>query len=147
MSITLNIGQKAELSVPFFDQAGQLLLVAPKLDGAPVWTNRTPSILTLTPSDDGLTASALALTVGNDTIHVTLSVGGVVFNDDFVVSVIPDPQLTRIKILAVHGPVPGPDRPAVPVSVPAPTPGFFPVPGPAPSPAPSLVARPAPVLP
>lgn len=58
MSLILTATQQVNLSVSFVDKAGN----AAKVDGLPVWTSSDSNILTVTPSEGGL--SAMVATVG-----------------------------------------------------------------------------------
>lgn len=101
MSVALTVGHKVACSLEFMDQFGNPMLVTPKPDAAPVWSDTTPVTGTLTPSPDGLTASELAIAAGTDTIAVLLAVGGVQFKASIDLAVSAAPQvLTTIGILA-----------------------------------------------
>lgn len=49
--------QKVSLSVGFFTKAGN----PARIDGAPVWASSNPSVVEVTPSEDGLTATATSV--------------------------------------------------------------------------------------
>lgn len=97
--VTVSVGHTVNCSLVFLDQNGNPMLVAPSPDSPPSWSNSTPATETLSPG--GLTASALALAVGGDTISVSVSVGGVSFGATLGVTVTPAPQvLTSVSIAA-----------------------------------------------
>jgi len=77
------------------------MLTTPTPDSAPVWTDTTPAIGTLTAAPDGLTASEVAVAAGSDTVSVALAVGETNFSASIGVTVQEAPQvLTSISILA-----------------------------------------------
>ncbi len=103
MATELKGGQTLPLSIEYLDQNGTPMAVSPLLDVPPSWANNTPATETLTASPDGLTASALAVAAGTDTVRVSLSVGGVQFSATLDVTVpafAPLQTLTSIGIVA-----------------------------------------------
>lgn len=104
MATNVTVGQTLPLSIAFLDQNGQPMAAQPTLDSAPSWGNLDPAIETLTPSADGLTAAALALAAGSDTVRVQLTVAGAQFTATLDVSVAagmaPTQTLTSIGIVA-----------------------------------------------
>lgn len=100
--IELTLGHNVEASLAYLDANGNPMLVTPKPDSAPVWTNTTPATETLIPSPDGNTAEATTVAVGTDSIGVTVIVGGVNFTASVAVTVDAAPQvLTSVAINAV----------------------------------------------
>jgi hypothetical protein len=68
MALILTDEQKVKLSVGFFTKAGN----PAKIDGLPTWASSDPSIITVTVSEDGLSADAV--TAGPlGTVQVTVS--------------------------------------------------------------------------
>jgi len=101
MATSLIVGQTLPLSIAYLDQHGQPMATSPAADAPPAWANTTPATETLTASADGLTASALAVGPGSDTIRVTLAVGGVQFSATLDVTVAAAVQtLTSVEIVA-----------------------------------------------
>jgi hypothetical protein len=97
--VTVSVGHNVQCSLVFLDQNSNPMLVQPTPDSPPTWSNSTPATETLSPG--GLTASALALAAGGDTISVSVSVGGVTFGATLGVTVTPAPQiLTSVDVAA-----------------------------------------------
>ena len=99
MAVSLNVGQSLPLSIEFLDQNGQPMATAPTTDAAPAWSNTTPAVESLVAAPGGLTAQAVALAGGTDTIHLNLSVGGVAFSATLDVTVVASQILTSIRIV------------------------------------------------
>jgi hypothetical protein len=98
--VTVSVGHTVNCSLVFLDQNSNPMLVQPTPDSPPAWSDSTPATETLTAG--GLTASALAIAPGGDTISVSVSVGGVTFGATLGVTVTAAPQtLTSISIAAV----------------------------------------------
>lgn len=102
MATTYTVGQTLPLSLSFLDQNGNPIGPPPPTpDSPPSWSNTTPATETVTASPDGLTASALALAAGTDTINVTVVVGGQTFNAALAVTVMAQALvLTSVEIVA-----------------------------------------------
>lgn len=102
MSTQVSIGHTIAMSIAFLDQHGNPMIVDPKTDAAPVWTNSNPPVETVVAVLDGMSAVATPLTVGSDTISLNLVVGGVKFAATLDVNVIPEVQvLTSVAIVPV----------------------------------------------
>jgi len=102
MSTQVSIGHEIDMSIDFLDQHGNPMLVVPKPDSAPVWSNIAPTVETVTAALDGLSAVAKPLAVGSDTISLDLMVAGVKFHASLDVNVIAEAQvLTSIAINSV----------------------------------------------
>jgi hypothetical protein len=98
---TVNVGHTIAMSVAYFDTKGNPMLVAPKPDLAPVWTNTTPATETVAASADGMTAVATPVAVGDDTVTVAVMVGGVAYSASLAVTVDAAPQvLGSVQIVA-----------------------------------------------
>jgi hypothetical protein len=89
--VTVSVGHTVNCSLVFLDQNSNPMLVAPTPDSPPTWSDSTPATETLTAG--GLTASALAIAPGGDTISVSVSVGGVTFGATLGVTVTPAAQI------------------------------------------------------
>ncbi len=73
------------------------MLTTPTPDSPPTWSDSTPATETLSPG--GLTASALAIAPGGDTISVSVTVNAVSYGATLGVTVTPAPQqLTSVSI-------------------------------------------------
>jgi hypothetical protein len=97
--VTVSVGHNVQCSLVFLDQNGNPMLTTPTPDSPPTWSDSTPATETLTAG--GLTASALAIAPGGDTISVSVSVGGVTFGATLGVTVTAAPQtLTSVSIAA-----------------------------------------------
>jgi hypothetical protein len=136
MSVIYDMGKTLPLSLAYFDQYGNPMKTKPTLDAAPHWSNTTSATEAITGADDE-TGMAKAVAVGDDTICVSLSVGGVPFTAALDVTVdgppvvVAPPQskgqvLTFIQIVP-GDPVDEAPKPAdaahkgpVPVTTPAP---------------------------
>jgi hypothetical protein len=77
--VSAPVGSVLSLSLVFLDQNGLPMDVTPVPDAAPTWTDDTPSVGTLVPAADGLTATESLDSAGVDNVTVELSVGGVPF--------------------------------------------------------------------
>lgn len=98
-TVTVSVGHTVACSLVFLDQSGNPMLVTPVPDAPPTWSDTTPATGTLTPAPDGLTANEVALVAGNDTINMSLAVGGVSFAASVGVVVSSAPQvLTSVQI-------------------------------------------------
>src|ERR1700693_536913 len=75
--IELTLGHFVECTLAYLDANGNPMLVTPKVDSPPVWTQTTPATDKLVVSADGLTAEAQTLAVGADSLGVTVIVSGV----------------------------------------------------------------------
>jgi hypothetical protein len=99
MDAQVSIGHVINAELSFLDQNGNPMLVTPKPDAVPTWANLAPAVETLVASADGLQAVITPLTVGVDTVSVSLTVGGVMFNATLNVAVAAAPQvLTSVEI-------------------------------------------------
>lgn len=103
MASSMNVGQTVPMSIEFLDQNGQPMAVTPTPDAAPAWAQTTPATDTLSAAPNGLSATAVGLAAGSDTIHLNLTVAGVAFSatlDLTVNAVAPSQTLTSIGIVA-----------------------------------------------
>jgi hypothetical protein len=101
MGIKVTVGHSVAYSLAFFDTNGNPMIVTPKPDAAPAWTNTTPATETVTASADGLTATGVALAAGTDVVSVALAVGGASFSALIDVEVDAAPQvLGSVQIVA-----------------------------------------------
>lgn len=103
MSTQVAIGHTIAMSIDFLDQHGNHMVNPVAVDAAPTWTNTNPSVEIVAAPADGMSALATPLTVGSDSVSVTLSVGGVKFAATLDVNVIPAEAqvLTSITIVPV----------------------------------------------
>jgi hypothetical protein len=100
-SIKVTVGHSVAYSLAFLDQNGNPMIVTPKPDAAPVWSNTTPATEMVTAAADGLSATGAALAAGTDVVSVSLAVSGTSFSDSIDVEVDAAPQvLTSVKIVA-----------------------------------------------
>ena len=101
MATTDTVGQTLPLSLVYLDQNGAPMATPPTPDSPPSWSDTTPATETLTVAPDGMTATALAVAAGTDTVGVTVVVGGKTFSASLAVTVTPAPQvLTSVEIVA-----------------------------------------------
>ena len=77
--VTLAVGQTDNMSISYTDTDGNPMLVPPIPDFPPTWTQLNSAVATLTVSADGLTASELRNAVGDDTVSMVFTFGGVPF--------------------------------------------------------------------
>ena len=99
MAVTLAIGHTLGLALTFLDQNGNPMLTTPVPDATPVWSDTTPATETLVADASGLTATGTPVAVGQDTINVSLAVGGVTFTAALDVTVTAAAQvLTSVAI-------------------------------------------------
>lgn len=98
-TVTLTVGHKVDFALVYLDQNGNPMLTTPTPDSPPTWSDTTPATGTLTVSPSGTTASEAAIAVGNDTVSVSLAVGGVSFTAliDLIVGAAPQ-VLTSVQI-------------------------------------------------
>lgn len=101
MAVTLSVGHKLNISIVFLDQNGNPMKSDPTLDAVPQWSNTTPATETLAVDASGLTATATSVVAGTDTVNVSLTVAGNVFQTALDVTVEEAPQvLTSIALNA-----------------------------------------------
>ena len=99
MDAQVSIGHVINCELSFLDQNGNPMLVQPKPDATPSWSNLAPAVETLVVSADGLQAVLTPVAVGVDTVNVDLVVGGKKFNATLNVAVAAAPQvLTSVEI-------------------------------------------------
>ncbi len=104
MTLTLNVGHSAEMTITYLDQNGNPMLVTPTPDTAPIWSDNpsAPGVDTFTPATGGLSAELTANAVGTDTVSVSVTVGGQTFAASLAVTINAAPQvLTSVEIEAV----------------------------------------------
>lgn len=101
MAVTLSVGHKLNISIVFLDQNGNPMKSDPTLDAVPQWSNTTPATETLAVDASSLTATATSVVAGTDTVNVSLTVAGNVFQTALDVTVEEAPQvLTSIALNA-----------------------------------------------
>jgi hypothetical protein len=99
MATTVTAGHDIDCTIEYLDQNGNPMLAVQTPDAPPAWINVTSGVLALTPSADGLTCVAHAITAGTDSIHLSVTVGGNVFKASLAVTVEVAPQvLTGVAI-------------------------------------------------
>lgn len=99
MAAIIRVGQTDEMSIIYLDQDGQPMDAPAVLDSQPVWSNSNPVSETVMASADGMTSTQTGLEVGNDTIGLSVTVGGHDFTASLSVSIEPPAQvLTSIQI-------------------------------------------------
>lgn len=97
--ISVNVGHQVACTIIYLDQNGNPMLTTPTPDAPPAWTNGNTAVDTLTVAADGLTCQINALTVGSDTVSLSLAVGGKSFSASLSLAVQAAPQvLTSIAI-------------------------------------------------
>ncbi len=95
--VTVSVGHTVNCALVFLDQNSNPMLTTPTPDSPPTWSDSTPATETLSPG--GLTASALAIAPGGDTISVSVTVNAVSYGATLGVTVTPAPQqLTSVSI-------------------------------------------------
>lgn len=100
MAVTINLGHKLSMALVFLDQNGNPMLTPPAPDAAPSWSNTTPTTETLTVASDGLSCAATQIALGNDTVQVSLNVGGTTLTASLDVSVTDVPQVMKSVVIA-----------------------------------------------
>lgn len=99
MDAQVSIGHVINAQLTFLDQNGNPMLVDPKPDSAPVWSNLNSAVETLVASADGLQAVITPLTAGVDTVTANVVVAGLKFQATLNVAVTPAAQvLTSVVI-------------------------------------------------
>ena len=97
----ITLGHGLDLSITFLDQDGNPMLSPQTPDAAPSWTQTTPATEQLNVDAGGLTAHTKSLAVGQDSIGLSVVVGGNTFSAALAVNVNAVPQvLTSIQIAA-----------------------------------------------
>ena len=96
---TVSVGHTISMSIGYLDTNGNPMLVTPAPDNAPAWTDTTSATETLTVAPGGLTASALAIAPGSDTVSVALAVGGQQFTASLAITVEAAPQVLGSIVL------------------------------------------------
>lgn len=95
----ITLGHGIDMAIAFLDQNGNPMLVTPVPDAAPVWTQTTPATETLTVDAGGLTAHTKSVAIGQDSIGLSVVVGGATFSATLSVNVAAAPQvLTSVAI-------------------------------------------------
>lgn len=101
MSTAANVGQNILFAIQQFDTAGVPMPTPDAYDSSPVWSNTNPAAETITAAPDGLTATGSVIGAGDDTVTVTVIVGGVSFTaSESVVASAVVPKLGSIGIVA-----------------------------------------------
>jgi hypothetical protein len=96
------VGHTVVDTIMYLDQHGNPMLVTPTPDAPPAWANLAdPSIDTMTVSADGSTDTIQALAPGVDTVTVTVTVGGVVFQASQQITISAEPQV--LSSVAIDG--------------------------------------------
>lgn len=94
------VGQPVKLSIVAKDQDG-ITIPLPTTDSPPVWSNTAPTVDAIAAAADGLTAVDTCLSVGTDTVGLTVIVGGKTFTASMPLTVSKPPSvLTSVDILA-----------------------------------------------
>jgi hypothetical protein len=99
MTTILTIGHKLGLSIQVLDQNGNPMLTPVVYDAAPVWSNTTPATETLSVATDGQTATGTPVAPGLDTVSVSFSIGGKVFNASLGVEIDAAPQIATSAVI------------------------------------------------
>lgn len=99
----VTVGHEIVYTIVYLDQNGQPMLSPVTPDSAPTWTNlAAPTIDTMSVSADGSTDTVTAVGAGVDSVSVSVTVGGAVFQAVDQVSVDAAPQvLTSIALSPV----------------------------------------------
>lgn len=90
MNTNINDAQKFSLTIQLTSAAGSI--TAPQ--SAPTWSSSDPSIVTVTPAADGLSAEVQAVRAGQTTI--TATVDGLSASDDITITAGPAATLTLV---------------------------------------------------
>ena len=99
--VTMVVGHTDNMSIAYFDQHGNPMLVPPVPDSPPTWSQTTPADATLTIAADGMTATDLAIVAGSDVVSMTVVVGGETFSATVPITISPEPQvLTSVDIVS-----------------------------------------------
>lgn len=100
MATSMTVGQTLPLSIAELDQNGHPMTTFVTPDSPPTWTQSDTSN-TLTVSADGLTATLTGVTVGTDTLSLTVAAGGKTFSATLDVVIAAAVQvLTSVEIVA-----------------------------------------------
>lgn len=100
MATNVTVGHTINCAISYLDAVGNPMITTPTPDAPPAWTDTTPGVLTLAAAPDGSTCVATAATAGNDTINLSVAVGGKAFSASLAVSVSAAPQvLTSVAIV------------------------------------------------
>jgi hypothetical protein len=100
MSTIITVGHKLGLAIEYLDQNGNPMLVTPTPTDIPVWSNANPAVETLSVAADGLSATGTPVAPGNDTVSLSVTVGGQTFTATLAVEVDAAPQvLTSVEIV------------------------------------------------
>jgi hypothetical protein len=100
MAVVLTVGHKLNMSIAFADQNGNPMLTKPTPDSAPAWSNSTPSTETIAAAADGLSCVGTPVAPGNDTVSLSVVIGGQTFSATLGVTVDAAPQvLTSVSIV------------------------------------------------
>lgn len=94
MESTIPEGQKINLSVAGRNSRQEVI----PINGIPSWSSSDPSIVAITPADDGLTATVAGIARGSATVTVTFAG----FSDSDTVTVTQDMTLAGITLAATN---------------------------------------------
>lgn len=90
------VGQKTPLSIVVLDQNGKAI-ANPTFDSSPAWSNTNTAVETLTANGD--TAELEAISVGDDTVDLSVVIAGQTFSASLAVVV--EAQVpTKVEIVA-----------------------------------------------
>lgn len=99
---TMTVGHTDTLTIQYLDQHGNPMLTAVTPDSAPTWANvpSNPPVDTFTVSQDGSNATLVATAPGQDTVTLTVIVGGKSFIATDSITIQAAPQvLTSVMIV------------------------------------------------
>ena len=99
MTTILTIGHKLGLAIQVLDQHGNPYLAPVSYDAAPAWANANPEVETLAVATDGQTATGTPVAPGLDTVSLSFSIGGKVFNATLAVEVDAEPQVATSAVI------------------------------------------------
>jgi hypothetical protein len=102
MAATFNVGHQDMMTIAYLDQNGNPMLVTPTPDHPPAWTNAPvpAGCDTLLATADGSSATVTGVAVGQDTITLTVVVGGKSFVATDSITITAAPQvLTSVAVV------------------------------------------------
>jgi hypothetical protein len=96
VNITVIQGNKVNLTIGYVDANGVSIVRVP--DSPPIW-NAAFGLVTIVPAANGLTATVTALTIGTDSVMLTVIIGGKKYTSTLTVAVVARvPSITNTKM-------------------------------------------------
>jgi len=99
--VTANVGHTVACTYVFLDQNGQPMLTQPTPDAPAMWTDAPvpTGASTNNVSSDGTTDVVTLAAAGQDTVGLSVAVGGKTFTDSLLITITPAPQVVSSVVI------------------------------------------------